>query len=227
MVRPPTLATAVADLIRDAILRGEFRPGEALREVELSKSLDVSRGTVREAQRLLRDEGLVEILPHRGAFVAKLSVRTVREIYTLRALLEPYAVRLAMESSAYTEQDFEDMDALLRRMGEFERTGDILATIRADLEFHYTICEPSGHSLLLEVLRSLQSLTKLCMVNVKLYRTDFAPDEVQHRQIFDAICLGDRAQAEDVIRKHLDYFKDALLAKVAEVESEDVNQKEA
>lgn len=218
--RPPTLAAATTDALRDAILRGDLKPGEPLREGELSASLNVSRGTIREAQRLLQDEGLVEVIPHRGAFVAKLSPRTVTEMYTLRALLEPYAVRVALENAAYSEQDLETMAALLRRMGEFEQTGNIFAVIKADLEFHHQICKPSGHGLLLDVLRSLRSLTRLCMINVKLYRTDLEPDEVQHRQIYDAIRLGDPEQAEAVIREHLDYSSVALVAKVAEVQDE-------
>lgn len=221
--RPPTLAAAAADAIRNAILRGDLKPGEPLREEELSRSLNISRGTVREAQRVLTNEGIVEVIPRRGAFVARLSPRTVTEMYTLRSLLEPYALRLALEDDGYSDQDLEHLDALLVRMGECEQAGDIYATVKADLEFHYEMCKPSGHSLLLEVLRSLQSLTRLCMVNTKLYRTDLAPDEVQHRQIFDAIRLGDREQAEDVIRRHLDFFKDALLARMAEADWVGVN----
>ena len=221
--RPPTLGAAAADAIRNAILRGDLKPGEPLREEKLSRSLSVSRGTVREAQRVLENEGLVEVIPRRGAFVARLSPRTVTERYTLRSLLEPYAVRLALEDHAYSDQDLESLDALLVRMGEFEQAGDLYATVKADLEFHYEMCKPSGHSLLLEVLKNLQSLTRLCMVNVKLYRTDLAPDEVQHRQIFDAIRLGDREQAEAVLRGHLDFFKHALLATMAEAEWVGVN----
>jgi DNA-binding GntR family transcriptional regulator len=225
--RPPTLAAATADAIRDAILRGDIKPGERLREVELSTALDVSRGTIREAQRLLQDEGLVEVVPHRGAFVAELSPRTVREMYTLRALLEAYAVRLVMEKDAYSEEDFETMEALLRRMDEFEEKGDIFAYIKADLEFHHEICKRSDHRLLLDVLESLQFLTRLCMINVKLYRTDLEPDGVQHRQIYDAIRLGDPVQAEDAVREHLGFSRVALVAKVKEVQDENGDPKDA
>jgi DNA-binding GntR family transcriptional regulator len=218
--RPPTLAAAAADALKDAILRGDLRPGQPLREGELSASLNVSRGTVREAQRLLQDEGLVEVVPHRGAFVAELSPRTVREMYTLRALLEAYAVRLAMEKDAYREEDFETMETLLRRMGEFEEKGDIFAYIEADLEFHHEICKWSDHGLLLDVLKSVQSLSRLCMINVKLYRTDLEPDGVQHRHIYDAIRTGDPDQAEDAVREHLGFSRIALVAKVAEVQDE-------
>ena len=126
VVRPPTLTAVVADTIRDSIFQGDLRQGEPLREVELGESLDVSRGTVREALRMLQEESLIEIIPHRGAFVAELSPRTVREVYTLRALLEPYAVRVALENGAYSEEDLEALEALVRRMAELEQEGDTL-----------------------------------------------------------------------------------------------------
>src|SRR5512136_1735553 len=120
--RAPTLATAAAKNVRDRILRGELLPGEALHQVELSNTLHISRGTLREAIRLLQSEGLVDIFPHRGAFVARLTSERVTEIYTLRALLESYAVRLALERDIYSEADFRRMKALVRQLGELEMT---------------------------------------------------------------------------------------------------------
>ena len=78
--RPPTLTAATAQNIQQAILRGDFAPGDALREADLSENLGVSRGTVREALRLLHQEGaLVEVIPHRGAFVIQLTVERAKE----------------------------------------------------------------------------------------------------------------------------------------------------
>jgi DNA-binding GntR family transcriptional regulator len=97
--RPETLATAVATYIRDAIVHGQFAPGSRLPEVALAAQLETSRGTVREALRTLADGGLIEVVPRRGVFVSQLSVRATWEITSLRALLEPYASRLALEAS--------------------------------------------------------------------------------------------------------------------------------
>src|SRR5450756_2035043 len=97
--RPETLTTAVATYIRDAIVHGEFAPGSRLPEVALASQLETSRGTVREALRTLADGGLIQIVPRRGVFVSQLSVRATWEITSLRARLEPYASRLALEAS--------------------------------------------------------------------------------------------------------------------------------
>ena len=100
--------------------------------------MGVSRGTAREALRLLHQEGaLVEIIPHRGAFVIKLTVERAREIYTLRALLEPYAVRVAMENKAYTEEDLWELQQLVQRLGELENERNDPALVKTDMEFHH------------------------------------------------------------------------------------------
>ena len=214
LVRPPTITKAVADTLREAILCGDLEQGEPLREVELSQSLNVARGTLREALRMLQEDGLVETISHRGTFVTKLSARKVREVYTMRELLEPYAVGLAMENDAYDEQEFADIAAVVRRLGECERRGDGFAMIKADVEFHYLICKPSDHWLLLDILKNLQYLTTLCVTNLKELDPDESPQEQLHGDILDAIQSGDSALAQERISKHLKEAKGPLLAAV-------------
>jgi DNA-binding GntR family transcriptional regulator len=202
-VRPPTLTATVVDHIREALVRGQLLPGAPLHEVDLSTSLGVSRGTVREALRRLHEENLVEIVPHQGAFVTKLSARKAWEIYTLRGQLEPYAVRLAMERRAYRAQDVNELDILVRRLGDLERNGDLSEIIATDLEFHRVICEPSGHALVMDMLRSLRFQTRLFILNTILYHSDLERDDVTHRAILDAVRAGDPARAEESMRKHI------------------------
>ena len=99
-VRPRTLVEVVSDHVQGMIFRGEYEPGAPLREAELCAALDVSRTTVREALRLLLEDGLVELIPHRGARVIELAPQIVREVYSIRILLEPYAVRVALQEAA-------------------------------------------------------------------------------------------------------------------------------
>ena len=212
LVRPPTITEAVADTLREAIFRGDLEQGKPLREVELSQSLNVARGTLREALRILQEDGLVDIIPHRGTFVTKLSVRKVKEIYTLRELIEPYAVGLAMENDAYGEQELADIAVVVRRIGECERRGDSFAMIKTDVEFHYLICKPSDHWLLLNVLKNLQYLATLCVTSLNALDPDELSQKQLHGEILDAIQSGDSALAQDRIRKHLKEAKEPLLA---------------
>jgi DNA-binding GntR family transcriptional regulator len=213
-VRPPTLTATVANHIREAIARGERPPGTPLHEAELSTALRVSRGTVREALRLLHDENVVDILPHQGAFVMELSARKAWEIYTLRAQLEPYAVRLALENQAYSSEDLEDLDALVRRMGD--HGGDPFERIAADMEFHRVMCERGGHGTLMEMLRSLQSQTRLFILNTMIYHSDPVQDEITHRAILNALRAGDARRAEEVVRDHIIETGTALVRRLEE-----------
>ena len=201
--RAPTLATAAAKNIRAGILRGELLPGEPLHEVELSVALNISRGTLRESFRLLQSEGLVDIFPHRGAFVAKLSSKKVTEIYTLRALLESYAVRLALEKRAYSEADFRKMKALVKQLGELEQTTGYSASVEVDMQFHQLICHCCGHGLLLEMIGNLQSLTLMFILNTILYQSDKQKNDVSHQAVLEAILDGVPEVAEQVVRQHI------------------------
>ena len=203
LTRPPTLGLAVSEKIRELILRGELLPGKPLREVQLSSLLGVSRGTLRESVRYLCEEGLVEISPHRGASVIRLSCQKAREIYTLRAMLEPYAVRLSVEAKALELQDLHSLEALLDRWGELEKECKIYDILRAEIEFHQRICQGSGHQLLLRALENLVFQTQLFVLHTKLFRTDLVPDEVSHRAILDAIRTGDPTAAEEAVRQHI------------------------
>ncbi len=220
--RPPTLAVAAANSIKDAILEGQLMPGEPLHEIELSEKLNISRGTVREALRLLSQEGLVEVIPYRGAFVACLTPQMVEEIYTLRALLEPYAVRLCMENGAFDEETLSQMTKLVKRMGEMEQAGNYSETIKADIKFHEIISERCGHRLLTEVLKNLQAMTLMFIVSTKLYQSDMISDEVTHQAIYEGILSGNPQVAEEIVRKHITDAGTSLLRRMqSELSEED------
>ena len=222
--RPPTLTAATAQNIQEAILRGDFAPADPLREADLSESLEVSRGTVREALRLLHQEGaLVEIIPHRGAFVIKLSVERAREIYTLRALLEPYAVRIAMENKAYSEADILELQRLIRRLEELENEHNDPALVKTDMEFHHVVTRRCNHQLLLEMVGKLQSQTRVLIFNTKRYRSDKVPDSVSHQAIFDGIKSGDPLAAEEIVRSHIIDAGSSLVKRMEEVQRTEVS----
>jgi DNA-binding GntR family transcriptional regulator len=203
IVRPPSLVVAAAKSIRQEIIRGKLLPGEPLHEIDLSRTLNISRGTVREALRLLQQEGLVEAIPYRGAFVAKLTPQKVKEIYTLRSILEPYAVRLSMENNAFSAEDVEEMKNLVKRLGDLEADGDYSENIQADIKFHEVISQRCQHGLLLDVLSNLQSMTLMFILNTKLYQSDMVTDEVSHQAILDGILSGDPETAEKVVQQHI------------------------
>jgi DNA-binding GntR family transcriptional regulator len=217
--RPLTLTVATAKNIEAAILRGDFAPGAPLREGDLSEILGVSRGTVREALRLLHQEGsLVTIFPHRGAFVIKLSLDRASEIYTLRALLEPYAVRLAMEMKAISEADLQELQETVAKIEKLEKEENDSALVKADMEFHHLATRRCNHQLLLEMVKKLQSQTLVLIFNTKLYRSDRVPDSVSHWAILEGLCAGDPVAAAEIVRKHIVDAGSSLVKRMEEVQ---------
>jgi len=219
-VEPPaTLRAVVVDTIRDAILRGQLRPGALLRELDLSEQLEVSRGTVREALRELDGDGVVEIIPHRGTFVRELTPRTAEQLYTLRALLEPYAVRVAVQSKSYTEEDLRRLEELAQRVDTLElQPAATYETVKADVAFHHLACCRIDHDLLIETYESLQSLTWLFVFNTKLYNSVAYSDEPCHTEVFEAIASGDPERAAETVRSHIEAAASALIARMEELD---------
>jgi len=212
IVRPPTLAVVVAENIREAVFRGTLKQGERLQEIELSRTYNVSRGTIREALRLLQDDGMVRIFPHRGALVSKLTARTIGETYSLRILLEAYAVEQAITKKTYTKQVLATLQALLSQMEKLRKTGDYYQTMQVDFQFHNQLCSPCDHHMLMEALRTAQTSARLCMATLTIVGSKIPADPRQHRPILKAVQEGDVKEARQALTFHLEQTRDELLA---------------
>jgi GntR family transcriptional regulator, gluconate operon transcriptional repressor len=197
---PRSLAGDAADRIRESILSGGFRPGEHLVEARIAQQLNVSRGPVREAFKLLRAEGLVEEEPRRGTFVVRLEADDVREIYQLRAAIEGQAARLLAESRP--PEALDELRRLSTNIDDAIRAGDVPAVSRSDLEFHGTVCWLSGNSRLHEVFtRYVPILGAFLRLDERLYGSlDRIAD--QHPALLRTIEAGDGEGAAAAFRKH-------------------------
>ncbi|MBN1316055.1 MAG: GntR family transcriptional regulator [Anaerolineales bacterium] len=215
--RPPTLTSVVAESIQEAIYRGELKPGDALREIEFSESLQVARGTVREALRSLQEDGLVEIFPHRGAFVTTLTPDRVRDIYSLRANLESFAVQQIMETQGYSGDDLQTMESLLAQMYAMDGQNNIKENVNLDLDFHYSICKPYQNELYHNFLKTVLSMSRLCIISLNLNSQKLVDaisifqDAWHHQEVFDSIREGEKNQAVRVVTNHIEESKEALI----------------
>jgi len=211
--RPETLTNAVASYVRDAIVNGRLAPGSRLSEVALATELDTSRGTVREALRTLAVGGLIEAIPHRGVFVTQLSVRATWEITSLRALLEPYAARLALEAvgSALNAEVQAAFDGLRVAV----ETGDPLTVADADVAFHRSVFARCGHAMLLNQLETLQSLARRVVLTNQISSADAPTLIAQHQPIADAVELRDPELLEAAVRAHVIEGGELLMTRMA------------
>ncbi|MDZ7883355.1 MAG: GntR family transcriptional regulator [Mycobacterium sp.] len=195
-----SLSEDAADRIREQIILGGFRQGEHLKEARIAEALNVSRGPVREAFKILRAEGLLAEEPHRGTFVVSLTATDVRDIYQLRSALEELAAR-----EVCRRQDpaaLATLRSLLGALRKAANTGNAAAVARADVAFHEGLCAQSGNARVHEVfLRYVPTLRGLLRLDEQIMPS---MDEVvrQHQPIVEAVEAGDEELAGRLAREH-------------------------
>jgi DNA-binding GntR family transcriptional regulator len=207
---PRSLAEDAADRIREQILSGGFRQGDHLVESRIAADLNISRGPVREAFKLLRAEGLLQEEPRRGSFVVRLSPDDVRGIYGLRAAIEGRAA--SMVADARDPGVLAHLSALVDEIEAAVSAGEATAVFSADLAFHAALVSAAGNPSLQEVFdRYVPTLRALLRLDEHVYRRldDIAK---QHRPLLDALASGESNAAREHAEEHCDHAGELIAA---------------
>ncbi|MSP13159.1 MAG: GntR family transcriptional regulator [Chloroflexi bacterium] len=209
-----TIATRVFRQLQKAIYAGQLKPGERLVEANLAEALQVSRASVREALYLLQSKGLVTTRHRRGTYVIELSDADIRDIYSLRILLETYAVRLAAE--VVTDEDIEHLQKLIDDLREVAKLRKHEQIVDLDLRFHLEICRFARNKRLLDTWRSMESaLRAFLLLKYGLY--DDSPEIANsHQPLIDALRQRDPDKAEAVLRSHISETAEHVLHSLEE-----------
>jgi DNA-binding GntR family transcriptional regulator len=196
-LKAPSLVTMAADAIRRKILAGELAPGDRLIEERLTEELAISRPPLREALRLLENEGIIDHLPRRGSSVRTLTSQDVREILTIRAALE----RLAFETGIPVSDPgrLDSARAALVEMQQCARAEDRGNLVLAGYRFHSALIRIAGNSRLEAIYASVQQQVLLCMARNLIARERFYEDldehVARHRHLLDLVERGDPVAA--------------------------------
>jgi DNA-binding GntR family transcriptional regulator len=200
---PSLVALAVAS-IRNGILAGHYQPGERLHEERLTRELDISRPPLREALRLLENEGLVFTRPRRGSFVATLTDRDVYEILTLRSALERTAFELGIPVRDPSLLD--PAREALADMERFARLEDRGALVQAGYAFHSRLIRIAEHRRLEEIYASVQQQVLLCMSRNLIARErlheSLEKHAARHRHLLELVESGDAKAALAELAAH-------------------------
>ena len=199
-----TLSNRVFQKIRDNILNGVYKEQDELRENTIGKELGVSRTPVREALRQLELEGLVTIVPNKGAYVTGITAKDVRDIYTVRSLLEGLCARWATEH--ITEEQLDELEEIVL-LSEFhmkkEGHNNTEQIAILDGRFHAVLYEASNSRILGHVLtdfhRYVQMARKSSIVSEERARKSIR----EHKQILRAIRDKDADLAEQLANEHI------------------------
>lgn len=197
----------IVERILSAILEHRLMPGTKLGEDRLATIFGTSRAKVREVLARLAHEQVVELVPQRGAFVAKPTIEQAHDVFEARRLIEPGVLRRLIATiddvklQRLRRQLDDEIDARTR--------GDKPAIVRLSGEFHVLLAELAGNSSLLRAMRELSMLTCL---TISLYDAPTATScrEDEHEEIVAAVKTGDARQAEKLMLHHLNHIEQSL-----------------
>ena len=197
----PTIAQLVTDELRGRILRGDLEPGARLDMDALAEDLDVSRTPLQGAVERLADEGLVEVIPRRGAYVAEPTVQDALEMAQLREALEAFAFRTV--ASHITDDDLARLTELHQAYHDASVQEDSEAAIRADIAFHDYVIQRSGNERLIHFVRRLSILMVALRVSCRMEPVPFLGTREDHLPLLEALASRDAEVAEAAIRRHI------------------------
>ncbi|MBC3798498.1 GntR family transcriptional regulator [Acetobacterium tundrae] len=203
------LREIVFETIRCAIITGELQPGQRLMEVRLAEEMGVSRTPVRESIRKLELEGLVKMVPRRGAYVTPMSVNDLKEMMEIRRALEELAAELAAMNA--TEEEIEKLYDANRRFGESALANDEAGIIKNDMDIHDIIYEASGNKKLLAMINSLREQMQRFRAEYVHRIEDKTPLVDQHMEIIKKIENGESALAKAAVSEHIHSTGDDML----------------
>ena len=197
-----SLTEEIADVIRERILKGEYDIGEKIKENQIATELRVSRTPIREAFKLLENEGLIDYVPNRGCFAKGFTKQDVEDIYEVREALEVLAVSWAVDR--ITEKEITQLEEQCELMEFYTKKSDTKKVLELNTDFHDIIYKSTGSRFLAQVLRSYKEYLDKTRKSV-YYNQDFL-DSIQseHRMILEAITNRNRDLAVKAISKHLD-----------------------
>lgn len=196
------LRDVVFNTLRQAILRGELKPGERLMEIQLANKLGVSRTPVREAIRKLELDGLVLMIPRKGAEVAQISEKSLRDVLEIRRSLEALAVRLACER--ISRQALSELKEAEKAFEEVLGNDDITVVAETDVAFHRVLYIATDNQRLIQLLNNFREQMYRYRVEY-LKRTECHPQLLsEHRDIIKYIENGEADEAIRITCQHID-----------------------
>lgn len=205
------LRDIVFEYLRESILKGKLEPAQRLMEVQLAEQLGVSRTPVREAIRKLELEGLVVMLPRKGAYVADVSLKDIIEVLEIRAALEGLAASVAAERM--TDEDLEKLELISYQFKKSLENGDIDMMVKKDIELHDLIFNSTNNQKLIQINNSLRE-------QVYRFRVTYISDHdtsknlvKEHEDIIEAIYNRNSKDAMKRSTEHIENAQNFIIEK--------------
>jgi DNA-binding GntR family transcriptional regulator len=195
------LREVIFNSLREAIILGELKPGQRLMEVQLAEKMGVSRTPVREAIRKLELEGLVDMIPRKGAHVAELSIKDIMDVLEVRASLDGLAASLASER--ITDDEMKELKHINDQFGAYIEKENLGGSIKKDVEFHDIIYRASRNDKLISILNNLrEQVQRFRVIYIKDYSS---PSNLikEHSDILETLSNRDSEAARNSAKAHI------------------------
>ncbi|NLW48955.1 MAG: GntR family transcriptional regulator [Firmicutes bacterium] len=206
------LRELVFESIREAIISGQLQAGERLMEIQLAEEMGVSRTPVREAIRKLELEGLVAMIPRKGAYVAGLSFKEIADVFEIRGALEGLAAELAAER--ITEEELEELERYLVRIAEAIDKGDLEKVVANDTDFHSILYQASRNQRLSQIINNLREQIQRFRTTSLSYPGRMKNALEEHRKIVEAISARDGELASKLAHEHIENAETSMMSMI-------------
>lgn len=203
------LREIVFETLREAIISAALKPGERMMEIQLAEEMGVSRTPVREAIRKLELEGFVVMIPRKGAYVAGISMKDIADVFEIRSALEALAAGLAAER--ITEEELEELERTLVKIGECVKNNDLEGLIEVDTEFHDILFKATRNERLVQIVSNLREQIQRFRATTLATpgRMKYALEE--HKQIVEALSERNIELAQSIAREHIENAENSML----------------
>ncbi len=205
-----TLPAAIAEQLRELIIQGDLAPGARLNERQLCERMDVSRTPLREALRLLANDGLVAVVPNRGAFVAHMSPDAVRQSFEIMGALEALAAELACKHA--TDAEIAEIAARTFELQACHARHDLVEYYRHNREIHDAITTASRNELLHDTMRRLNLRIQNLRFRSNLDAAKWNAAVREHQRMVELLRARDGEGLARLMREHIRRKGDAVLA---------------
>ena len=196
------LRDVVFNTLRQAILRGELKPGERLMEIQLANKLGVSRTPIREAIRKLELEGLVLMIPRKGAEVADITEKSLRDVLEVRKSLEELAVQLTCDK--ITKEQIRELEQAAEQFKKTLKSNDITEIAEADVRFHDIIYLATDNQKLILLLNNLREQMYRYRIEYLKRADKYSQLLAEHEEIIRHIEKKQKKEAAEIVCKHID-----------------------
>ena len=212
---PMLLVEKATNFLTELIIEGQLKPGESVSEIHLNRVYGISRSPIREALRILEARGLVASIPRKGAYVKMLTKKDIKESFPIRAVLEGYAARLAIEN--FTKDDIREFTSTIEGMRTAANADDFKSFLKQHYRFHLTYIKASNNGYLITILNEMLNQALWLHQAYKYFQQNAQYSIDKHLDILNAFINKSKFDGERLVVEHILAAVDSIADCLSEV----------